>query len=121
VQVYKHSSQAKYNKGIWGLDKSTEMTECMKLTQSPTFEGKYVSRMLVSGVLLNLWRVEIAFVIVRPFIIKYRERHNKDPSVKQIRAKAKQLTFPDFIYKYSFLCLENLQYIGVRQGVTAVD
>ena len=56
---------------------------------------KYIFRML-AGVLVNLWRVEQSVQVIAPFILSHRANNDgADPSVLQIRAKQKELSWND--------------------------
>ena len=61
----KHASQWDYNKAKWGLDKCTENSLKIALSDvSLSLEAKYVIRMF-DGVVANAWKFEQGYEIIR--------------------------------------------------------
>ncbi len=79
VHVYKHASQQNWNGGKWGLDKNTELSDEIKFSKSLSFETNYFYWM-GRALIVNLWSIEIATKIIRPFVKDYKLTNNGDYS-----------------------------------------
>jgi len=99
-----------YNKGKWGLDMCTENYHkiCFDAV-SLLLEGKYVLR-LFDGVVGNSWKCEQGRAVIKPYVDRFKARHNGAlPSSAQIRSKAKLLSLDDYVYKVALQWLESLE------------
>ena len=116
VYVFKHGYFQRYNKGKWGLDKSTELREFLRPKTLMPFEPKYLY-VILACILVNLWRVEQAITIVKPFILQYRSNNDgQNPSIFQLRRALNELPFQDFVRQFTFHCLQELQQLA-RQTI----
>ena len=90
----------------------TFIREMLKPNDAIAFEPKYIY-VLLSCVLITLWRVEQSITIAKPFIDKYRrENDGNDPSIDQLRTKLKDLPFHDFVYDFCYESLHELQNVA---------
>ena len=116
VYVFKHGYFQRDNKGKWGLNESTELREFLKPKTPMSFEPKYLY-VILACILVNLWRVEQAITIAKPFILQYRSNNDgQNPSIFQLRRALNELPFQDFVRQFTFHCLQELQQLA-RQTI----
>ena len=108
-----------YNKRKWGLDKSTELREFLKPKTPMPFEPKYLY-VILACILVNLWRVEQAITIAKPFILQYRSNNDgQNASIFQLRRALNELPFQDFVRQFTFHCLQELQLMARQTVLTS--
>ena len=105
----KHASQWDYNKAKWGLDKCTENSLKIALSDvSLSLEAKYVIRMF-DGVVANAWKFEQGYEIIRRYVQKRRLDGKPKATCVQIRNQAKTFPLKDFVYNVSIDWLKALE------------
>ncbi|KAL7456269.1 hypothetical protein ACHAWC_008134 [Mediolabrus comicus] len=119
VGKLKHVTNFGYNKGKWGLDKSTENYFKVHLTtKGLPFESKYILRM-IDGVGCNSWKVEQGRM-VKEFVLEHRRKNNGDnPSLSSVRTKAKELPLEGYIYQLAIDWLMKLETEQYTQDIRA--